>query len=84
MEALAEIGQIRVVIVPLVVTGGKLFRGWLGASGDVEIEPAVTAHVALRPGLAPTLKRCIITTEAGLADLTVRADRTTKLLLPRP
>ena len=52
--------EIDVVVIPAVVTGGSLYRGWLDASNDVDVEAVDLAWVALRADEEPRLRRCAV------------------------
>ena len=82
VEAMAKSEIVRVVILPVVVTGGRLFRGWLGQDARIELEEVDLAYVKIRPDVDPAPKRCAVVTETGLQELLSRAQRTATSLLP--
>jgi hypothetical protein len=74
--------RVTVVIIPVVVTSGLLFRGGLGEGEDIGIERTEFAQVGTRTGPNTLAKRCLITTEAGLLDVVAAVEATASALLP--
>lgn len=80
-EELEATGKdIDVVVMPAVVTGGSVYRGWLDDSGDVDVEPVDLAWVALRADEEPRLRRCAVAREIAVPELAMRARRTAQAL----
>ena len=82
-DELAAAARVAAVVLPVVVTGGSLYRGWLDDTGDVDIEAVDLAWVALRNDEEPRVRRCAIVREAALPDLLQRAKKTANVLLGR-
>jgi hypothetical protein len=82
--ALRRFGKTSAVVMPTVVTTGALFRGWLGETGEIEVEPTDYAQVYIRPNAQARARRCTVVTEAGLPRLMEQAARTAAVLLPPP
>lgn len=72
--------SIDVIVLPVVVTSGSLYRGWLDDNHDIDIAPVDLAWVALRADDEPRLRRCAIAREAAVTELVERARRTAQAL----
>ena len=82
-DELAATARVAAVVLPVVVTSGSLYRGWLDDTGDVDIEAVDLAWVALRSEEEPRVRRCAIVRESALPDLVRRAKKTGDALLGR-
>jgi hypothetical protein len=67
---------VGVLTFPVVVTTGGLYRSWLDAGNELQVEAVDRAEVTVRPTTVPNLTRCLIVTEAGLPDLCQQARET--------
>jgi len=79
-EAMRDLESVSVVALPVAVTSGALFRGWLDHRGDIAVEETDLAFVSVRLGLDTTPKVCAVTTEKGLPGLAKQARRTARAL----
>jgi hypothetical protein len=82
-DEFAATAGVAAVVLPVVVTSGSLYRGWLDETGDVDIEPVDLAWVALRSDEEPRVRRCAIVREPALPQLVRRARKTATTLLGR-
>ncbi|MDT7790795.1 MAG: hypothetical protein QOD59_231 [Mycobacterium sp.] len=83
-EAMRGLESVSVIALPVAVTSGSLFRGWLDDDGDIAIEETDLAFVTVRLGMETIPKLCAVTTEKGLPRLAAQARCTAQALSRKP
>ena len=71
---------VRLLVIPVVVTSGQLYRAFLDHEGLIDVQPIDRGEVYLRVATAPEIRRVLVVTEDAVPDLFLQARKSADLL----